>query len=183
MLYFDECRVPKSYVLMAEQGFKRMMPVFNVERMGNSSRSLAVAELAYERSLQYVTERKQFDRPLCEFQGIQWKLADMKLRIEQARWLLYKAVVEADRGLPSALDSSLAKLACNEASESVCREAIQIHGGYGLSREYPFSYLYARARGWVIAGGTVEMLRNRIAVEILGRNFDQRPPKPAVVKG
>jgi len=182
MLYFDECRVPKEYVLMSEQGFKKMMSVFNVERMGNSSRSLAVAELAYERSLQYVKERKQFDRPLCEFQGIQWKLADMKLRIEQARWLLYKAVVEADRGLPSALDSSLAKLACNEASEFVCREAIQIHGGYGLSKEYPFAYLYARSRGWVIAGGTVEMLRNRIAVEILGRNFDQRPPKPVIVK-
>ncbi|MBE0557367.1 MAG: acyl-CoA dehydrogenase, partial [Proteobacteria bacterium] len=82
-----------------------------------------------------------------------------------------------------ALDSSLAKLACNEASEFVCREAIQIHGGYGLSKEYPFGYLYARSRGWVIAGGTVEMLRNRIAVEILGRHFDQRPPKPVVVKG
>jgi len=183
MLYFDECRVPKEYVLMSEQGFKKLMSVFNIERMGNASRSLAMAELAYERSLQYVKERKQFGRPLCEFQGIQWKLVNMKLRIEQARWLLYKAVVEADRGLPSGLDSSLAKLACNETSEYVCREAIQIHGGYGLSEEYPFAYLYSRVRGWMIAGGTIEMLRNRIAVEILGRSFDQRPPKPSVVKG
>jgi len=182
MLYFDECRVPKEYVLMSEQGFKKLMNVFNVERMGNSSRSLAVGELAYERCLQYVKERKQFNRPLCEFQGIQWKLADMKLRIEQARWLLYKAVIEADRGTPSALESSLAKLACNETGEYVCREAIQIHGGYGVSKEYPFAYLYGRARAWMIAGGSVEMLRNRIASEILGRSFDQRPPKPVVIK-
>jgi len=182
MVYFDDCKVPKEYALMSGQGFKKLISVFNVERMGNSTRSLAVAELAYERALQYVKDRKQFDRPLCEFQGIQWKLVDMKLRIEQARWLLYKAVVEADRGLPSALESSLAKLACNEAAEYVCREAIQIHGGYGLTREYPFGYLYARVRGWMIGGGTVEILRNRIASEILGRRFSQRPPKPVVVK-
>jgi alkylation response protein AidB-like acyl-CoA dehydrogenase len=179
MLYFDECKVSKEYILMSEQGFKKLLSVFNVERLGNSSRSLAVAELAFERSLQYSKERTQFDRPICEFQGIQWKLADMKLRLEQARWLLYKAVVEADRGLPTALDTSLAKLACNEAAEYICREAIQIHGGYGLSKEFPFVYLYARARGWMVAGGTVEMLRNRIAAQILGRNFSQRAPKPA----
>jgi alkylation response protein AidB-like acyl-CoA dehydrogenase len=76
----------------------------------------------------------------------------------------------------------LVKLPCNKAAEFVCRKAIRIHGCCGLSKEYPFPYLYARARGWVIAGGTVEMLRNRIAIEILGRNFDQRPPKPVVVK-
>ena len=136
-LYFDECRVAKEYVLMSEEGFKKLFQVFNVERLGNSSRSLAVAELAYEKSLQYSKERIQFDRPICEFQGIQWKLVDMKMRLEQARWLLYKAVVEADRGLPTTLDSSLAKLSCNEAAEYVCREAIQIHGGYGMSLEFP----------------------------------------------
>lgn len=180
-LYFDDCRVPKQYVLMSEEGFKKLFQVFNVERLGNSSRSLAVAELAYEKSLQYSKERIQFNRPICEFQGIQWKLADMKMRLEQAKWLLYKAVVEADRGLPTTLDSSLAKLSCNEAAEYVCREAIQIHGGYGISREFPLVYLYGRARGWVVAGGSVEMLRNRIASEILERRFSQRPPRPPKV--
>ena len=140
--------------------------------------SLAVAEMAYEMSLKYSKERRQFDRPICEFQGIQWKLADMKMRIEQSRWLLYKAVVEADKGLPTALDSSLAKLSCNTTAEYVCREAIQIHGGYGISQEYPLAYLYQRARGWMVAGGTVEILKNRIASEILRRRFNQRPPKP-----
>ena len=101
---------------MSEQGFKKLMSVFNVERLGNSSRSFAVGELAYEKALQYSKERIQFNRPLCEFQGTQWKLADMKLRLEQARWLLYKAVVDADKGLPSALNSSLAKLSCNETA-------------------------------------------------------------------
>jgi len=176
-LYFDNCRVPQKYVLLSEQGFKKLIQVFNVERLGNSSRSLAVAELAYDTALRHTKERFQFDRPICEFQGIQWKLADMKLRLEQSRWMLYKAVVEADRGLPSALDSSLAKLSCNETSEYVCREAIQIHGGYGISTEYPLAYLYARARGWMVAGGTVEMLRNRIASEILNRRFSQRPQR------
>jgi len=180
-LYFDDCRVPKQYVLMSEEGFKKLFQVFNVERLGNSSRSLAVAELAYEKSLQYSKERIQFNRPICEFQGIQWKLADMKMRLEQAKWLLYKAVVEADRGLPTTLDSSLAKLSCNEAAEYVCREAIQIHGGYGMSREFPLVYLYGRARGWMVAGGSVEMLRNRIASEILERRFSQRPPRPPKV--
>jgi alkylation response protein AidB-like acyl-CoA dehydrogenase len=177
-LYFDDCRVPKEYVLMSEQGFKKLLSVFNVERLGNSSRSLAVAEMAYEMALKYSKERRQFDRPICEFQGIQWKLADMKMRIEQSRWLLYKAVVEADKGLPTALDSSLAKLSCNTTAEYVCREAIQIHGGYGISQEYPLAYLYQRARGWMVAGGTVEILKNRIASEILRRRFNQRPPKP-----
>lgn len=176
-LFFDACRVPRDYVLVSEQGFRRMLPVFNVERLGNASRSLAVAELAYERALAYAQDRHQFQRPLAEFQGIQWKLADMKMRLEQARWVLYKAVVEADRGLPTALDSAIAKACCNEAAEFICREAIQIHGGYGISREYPFAYLYARARGWMVAGGTVEMMRNRIAAEVLGRHFDQRPPR------
>ncbi len=178
-LYFDDCRVPKEYVLMSEQGFRKLMQVFNVERLGNASRSLACAELAYEMALNHSKERHQFNRPLCEFQGIQWKLADMKLRIEQTRWVLFKAVVNADRGLPSALDSSLAKLSCNETAEYVCREAIQIHGGYGISTEYPLAYLYARARAWMVAGGSVEMLRNRIASEVLNRRFSQRPPKPA----
>lgn len=176
-LYFDNCRVPKEYLLMSEQGFKKLLQVFNVERLGNSSRSLAIAELAYEMSLKHSKERYQFSRPICEFQGIQWKLADMKLRIEQSRWMLFKAVSEADRGLPTAIDSTLAKLSCNETSEYVCREAIQIHGGYGISTEYPLAYLYARARGWMVAGGSVEMLRNRIASEILKRRFSQRPPK------
>jgi alkylation response protein AidB-like acyl-CoA dehydrogenase len=176
-LYFDECRVPKEYVLMSEQGFKKLLQVFNVERLGNASRSLAVAELAYEMSLKHAKERQQFNRPICEFQGIQWELADMKLRLDQAKWVLFKAVVEADRGLPSALDSSLAKLSCNETAEYVCRKAMQIHGGYGISTEYPLSYLYGRARGWMVAGGTVEMLKNRIASEILGRRFSQRPPR------
>ena len=159
------------------------MQVFNVERLGNASRSLACAELAYEMALNHSKERQQFNRPICEFQGIQWKLADMKLRIEQTRWVLFKAVVDADRGLPSALNSSLAKLSCNETAEYVCREAIQIHGGYGISTEYPLTYLYARARAWMVAGGSVEMLRNRIASEILNRRFSQRPPKPAKAGG
>lgn len=176
-LYFDECRVPKSHVLVSHDGFRQLLPVFNVERLGNASRSLAVAELAYDLARDHAAQRVQFGRPICEFQGIQWMLADMKVRLEQSRWLLYKAIVDADRGLPDATESALAKLSCNETAEFVCRQAIQIHGGYGISREYPLAYLYERARGWMVAGGTVEMMRNRIASGIFGRSFSQRAPR------
>lgn len=177
-LYFDECRVPREYVLISEDGFGKMFPVFNVERTGNATRSLACAQLAFDLSVQYAKDRYQFRRPICEFQGLQWKFADMKVRLDAARLLLYRAVIHAQEGTPSELESSIAKLCCNETAEYVTREAIQIHGGYGFSTEFPLEYLYKRCRGWMIGGGTVEMLRNRIAARIFDRRFDQRPPRP-----
>jgi alkylation response protein AidB-like acyl-CoA dehydrogenase len=177
-LYFDNCRLPKRYVLISENGFRKLFPVFNVERMGNSTRSLACAQLAFDLAVQYAKDREQFNRPLCEFQGLQWKFADMKTRLDAARLLLYRAVVHADKGTPSEMESSIAKLACNETAEYVTREAMQIHGGYGFSTEFPLAYLYTRARGWLFGGGTPEMMRNRIAERIFDRHFDQRPPRP-----
>ena len=177
-LYFDECRVPRENVLISEEGFRKMFPVFNVERTGNATRSLACAQLAFDLSVQYAKDRYQFKRPICEFQGLQWKFADMKVRLDAARLLLYRAVIHAQEGTPSELESSIAKLCCNETAEYVTREAIQIHGGYGFSTEFPLEYLYKRCRGWMIGGGTLEMLRNRIAGGIFDRRFDQRPPRP-----
>lgn len=178
-LFFDGCRVPVENVLMKEDGFRRMLSVFNVERMGNASRSLGYGQAAFDMAAAYAKERRAFNRRLVDFQGLQWKFAEMKLKLDSARLLLYRACTNADAGLPSPLESSLAKVACNRAGFEVTNEALQIFGGYGYEEESPLSYMLARTRGWQIAGGTTEQLLNRIAEGALGERFSQRPPKPA----
>ena len=99
----------------------------------------------------------------------------MKLKLEAARLLLYRAASNADAGLPSALETSLAKLACNRAGFEVANDALQLFGGYGYDGEAAVNYLFLRTRGWMIAGGTVEQMLNRVAGEVLGETFSQRP--------
>ena len=123
--------------------------------------------------------RKQFGRPLCEFQGLQWKFADMAIKLESAQLLLYRAAVNADRGLPSAYETAVAKAACNTTGFEVAHEAIQIMGAAGYSKSALVEYCMRRCRGWMIAGGSVEILKNRIAEHVFDRRFDQRPPKSA----
>ncbi len=180
-LYFDDCFVPKNHLITRD--FRKLMGAMNVERCGNASRSVGVAQAAFDRALQYVQERKQFGRYLYEFQGIQWKLADMYRRLEAARWLIYKAVVNAEQGVTSPLESSVAKVEANEAAQYVTSEALQIFGAYGYSKELPLEYLYRRARGWAIGGGTVEIQRIRIASALLGKKLSQRPEKLPRQKG
>lgn len=177
-LYFDQARVPKANLLLGPGGFKRQIAAFNVERIGNAARSLAIGRHAYHLARTYALERKQFGRPLCEFQGLQWKFADMALKLEAAQLLLYKAVVGGDGELPSAADTTLAKLACNQAGFEVATEAVQVMGGMGYSRETLAEYCMLRTKGWMIAGGTVEMMKNRMAEIIFERRFSQRAPKP-----
>ena len=178
-LYFENCRIPMANVLLAEGGFKKQISGFNVERLGNASRSLALGRHAYNTAREHVLIRKQFGRPLCEFQGIQWKFADMALKLECAQLLLYKAVMEGEHGLPSAHTTALAKLACNQAGWDVANEALQAMGAMGYSRESLVEYCVRRTRGWMIAGGSIEMLKNRIAEGVFERSFSQRPPKAA----
>lgn len=180
-LTFDDCFVPKSHLITRD--FRKLMGAMNVERCGNASRCVGVAQAAFDRALQYVQERKQFGRYLYEFQGIQWKLADMYRRLEAARWLIYRAVVNAGQGVTSPLQSSLAKIEANEAAQYITNEALQIFGAYGYSKELPLEYLYRRARGWAIGGGTLEMQRTRVASVLLGKKLSQRPEKPAQQQG
>lgn len=177
-LLFENARVPKENVLVDSDGFRALMPVFNVERLGNSTRCLALAQAAYGMAVAHTRERQQFGRPLCEFQGVQWMVADMRVKLEAARLLLYRALSNARAGLPSALETASAKLYCNEMARQVADDAIQLHGAYGYSTEMPLEFLYRKIRGWSIAGGTTQILRNRIASEIYGQNFSQRPPRP-----
>ncbi|MNF87345.1 Acyl-CoA dehydrogenase [compost metagenome] len=101
----------------------------------------------------------------------------MAVKLESAQLLLYRAAVNADGGLPSAYETSVAKLACNMAGWEVANEALQAMGGYGYSSEALVEYCVKRTRGWMIAGGSIEILKNRIAEDVFGRRFDQRLPK------
>lgn len=180
-IYLENCRVSKDNIVLGPGGFKRQIAAFNAERIGNTARSLAVGRHAYNLAKDYATQREQFGRPLCEFQGLQWKFADMAVKLESAQLLLYKAAVNADQGLPSAYDTTIAKLACNQAGFDVANEAVQIMGGMGYSQESLAEYCMRRTRGWMIAGGTIEMMKNRLAEFVFDRRFSQRPPKPAKV--
>jgi alkylation response protein AidB-like acyl-CoA dehydrogenase len=173
-LYFDGCRIPASNVVLGPGGFRKQMSGFNVERIGNAARALALGRHAFELAKAHAIERTQFGRPLCEFQGIQWKFADMALQLDGAQLLLYRAAAGADRGLPSAYDTSIAKLACNEAGFSVANESLQVMGALGFTRDTLVEYCLRRTRGWMIAGGSLEILRNRIAESVFDRRFDQR---------
>lgn len=176
-LYFENCRVPIANILLGEGGFKKQITGFNVERLGNASRSLALGRHAFNLAREHALTRKQFGRDLCEFQGIQWKFAEMSLKLEMAQLMLYKAALEGEHGPPSAQSTAMAKLACNQAGWEVANEALQVMGGLGYSQESIVEYCVRRTRGWMIAGGSIEMLKNRIAEGVFERTFAQRPPK------
>lgn len=173
-LHFDDCRVPDANVLLGEGGFKRQIAGFNVERLGNASRALAVGRHAFNIAREHARTRKQFGRALAEFQGLQWKFAEMAVKLDAAQLLLYRAVAGAEGGLPSAYDTAVAKLACNTAGFEVANEAMQIMGGMGFSQECLVEYCVRRTRGWMIAGGSIEILKNRIAESVLDMRLDQR---------
>jgi alkylation response protein AidB-like acyl-CoA dehydrogenase len=173
-LHFDNCRIPADNVLLGPGGFKKQMAGFNVERIGNSARALAFGRYAFERAREHAGVREQFGRPLCEFQGLQWKFADMAIKLEGAQLLLYRAAANADRGFPSAYETAVAKAACNQVGFEVAHEAVQIMGAAGYSRSSLVEYCMRRCRGWMIAGGSVEILKNRIAEHVFDRRFDQR---------
>jgi alkylation response protein AidB-like acyl-CoA dehydrogenase len=174
-LFFDDCRVPAGNVVLGPGGFRKQMSGFNVERIGNAARALALGQLAYSLARRHALERQQFGRPLCEFQGVQWKFADMALQLDAAQLLLYRAAVHATGGLPDAYETSLAKLACNQAGFAAANESLQVMGALGYTRETLVEHCLLRTRGWMIAGGSIEMLKNRVAESVFERRFSQRP--------
>ncbi len=173
-LYLEDCYIPNENVLLGPGGFKKQIAGFNVERIGNASRSLALGRHAYEVAREHALTRHQFGRALCEFQGLQWKFADMALKLESAQLLLYRAAANADNGLPSPYETAIAKLACNQAGFEVANDALQVMGAYGYSTEALVEYCVKRTRGWMIAGGSIEVLKNRVAEHVFDRRFSQR---------
>jgi len=174
-LYFENVYVPPQMVVLREGGFKKQIAGFNVERIGNTARSLALGRYAFEQAREWALQRRQFGRLLAEFQGLQWKFADMKLKLDAGQLLLYRAAANADRGFPSAEETAVAKAFCNQAGFEIANEALQVMGGTGYSQELLVEYCMRRCRGWMIAGGSIEILKNRIAEGVFGRSFSQRP--------
>lgn len=176
-LYFDDVHVAPQDVLIGPGGFRKQISGFNVERLGNAARAVAAGRHAFNIARDHAQHRRQFGRPLCEFQGIQWKFAEMAMKLEAAQLLLMRAAVNAGPGLPNANETALAKLACNEAGFFAANEALQVMGAMGFSEESTVQYCLRRTRGWMIAGGSAEILKNRVAEDIFGRSFPQRPPR------
>jgi hypothetical protein len=174
-LYFNGCRVSKANLLMGPGGFKNLISGFNVERLGNSARALALGKFAFNAARQHALIRRQFGRELCEFQGIQWKFAEMATRLDAAELLLHRAAhSKGADGLPDGYSTAMAKMACNEAGNFAANESLQVMGATGFSQEALVEYCVRRTRGWMIAGGSIEILKNRIAENVFERRFSQR---------
>jgi len=169
-IIFDDVQVPEENLLIPAggKGFKEMMNEFNSERCGNSSFCVGFAQGAYERTLRYCKERVQFGKPLSEFQGIRWTLAEMAIKIHAARLMIYDALIKAEKkGAMIAKEASMAKKFANEMAVWVCDQAVQLHGAYGYTTDYEIERYYRDVRGWSMGGGTTQMCLNRIAHEIL----------------
>ncbi len=173
-IVFDNVEVPSANVILPAGGFGRLMAAFDLERCGNATMSLGQASGALEDVLEYAQERRQFGKPIVEFQAVQLKLAEMAMQVEAARLLVYRAAVNAEDGLPSVFDSSVAKCFANEMARAVTGMAVQLMGGYGYAREFPMERRMRDAWGWGIAGGTIDIQKVNIAAAMVGRRFDQR---------
>jgi len=173
-MYFDNVEIPLKNIIVPAGGFKKLMEAFDLERCGNTTMSLACAQSSYDYVLNYIQERKQFGKPIIDFQAVQIQLAEIKMKIDASRLLLYRAVVNADKDLPSIADSSIAKCFANEMTREVTGKCIQLMGGYGYSKEYPIEQKMRDAWGWGIAGGSIDIQKTNIASALIGRRFNQR---------
>ena len=173
-MHFDDVNVSAEQIIVPAGGFKKLMEAFDLERCGNTTMSLACAQSAFDYVLAYAQERQQFGKELVEFQAVQLSLAEMKMKLDAARLLLYRAVVNAENGMPSVADSSIAKCFANEITREVTGKAMQLMGGYGYSKAYPIEQKMRDAWGWGIAGGAIDVQKTNIAAALVGRRFNQR---------
>ena len=174
-IYFDNVEVPIDNLLVEpEDGFKKLMETFDLERCGNATMALSQAAAALDYVKEYVQEREQFGKQLVDFQAVQIKLADMLIRVEASRLLIHRAVFNAANGLPDILESSTAKCFANEIAREVTTNAMQLMGGYGFNKEYKMERRVRDSFGWGIAGGTIDVQKVNIASAMIGRRFNQR---------
>lgn len=179
----DDVEVPVANVVVRPpDGFRQLFSMFSIERLGNTTMSLAIGQAALDRTVAYVQERQQFGRPIAEFQAVQVSLSDMLMQVETARLLRDRAVAGLDAGQPNTLHVSMAKCAANEMAKQVTDMAMMLHGANGYTEEYGLERMHRDAHGWALAGGTPNIQRTRIASELLGRSFDQRPARPVEKK-
>jgi butyryl-CoA dehydrogenase len=173
-LNFDDCEIPVGNVIVPAGGFKQLMEAFDLERCGNATMALGQASGALEDVSVYVQERKQFGKPIVEFQAVQLKLAEMHMKVEAARLLIWRAASLAQDGLPSVLHSSTGKCFANTIAREVTGDALQLMGAYGYSKDFTMERRLRDSWGWGIAGGAIDIQKTNIAGAMLGRRFDQR---------
>jgi 3-sulfinopropanoyl-CoA desulfinase len=177
-LIFDNLEVPAEMLLMPRRsfshGFSELMDAYNGQRIGAATVALGLAQGAYEKAVAYAGKREQFGRPIAEFQGLQWLLADMSIALEAARALIFKAACSAPPGgFPDAQMAARAKILAAETAIKVTNDALQIWGAAGYSRDNPMERYVRDARMFAIAGGTAQVLRTLVASSILGRKLPQ----------
>ncbi|VAW00654.1 Acyl-CoA dehydrogenase [hydrothermal vent metagenome] len=159
-----------------KRGFAGLMNAYNGQRVGAGTVALGIAHGAYDQAMEYVKVREQFDRPIAEFQGLQWMLADMSVGLDAARMMLWRAACSAqtsNTGFPDPLLAAQAKLIASENAVKISNDALQLHGAAGYSRNLPVERMVRDARMFTIGGGTAQMLRNLIA----GRILDMKVPQ------
>ena len=165
---FQDCFVAADKMLGEEgQGFVNAMEILDGGRISIAALAVGIAQGAYESAVRYAKERQQFGKPIAEFQAIQFKLADMATKIDAARLLMYRAASLKDNGKKTTKESSMAKLYSSEISVNVCEEAIQVHGGYGYTKDYPPEKYWRDSKLCTIGEGTSEIQRIIIAREVL----------------
>lgn len=167
-LIFDQCKVHKSQVLGKEgEGFIQAMKILDGGRISIAALALGIAKGAYEASVKYAKERQQFGKPIASFQGISFKLADMATKIEAAELLTRQAGQMKDQGLKMTKESAMAKYYASEISVQIATDAIQIHGGYGYTKDFPVEKYYRDAKLCTIGEGTSEIQKLVISRDIL----------------
>ncbi len=169
---FEDMEIPADMIVVPTEGIRRgfagLMNAYNAQRVGAGTVALGIAQGAYEAALQYALKRRQFGRPIAEFQGLQWMLADMSIGLKAARALLHDAAAGAGDGFPDMLAAAQAKILASETAIKVTNDALQIHGAMGYSRDLPLERMARDARMFTIAGGTAQILRTQVAGAILG---------------
>jgi len=173
-MHFDNISLPLENIVLPAGGFKKLMKAFDLERCGNTTMSLACAQSAFDYVLNYVQERKQFGKQLIDFQAVQISIAEMKMKLDASRMLLYRAVTNTGGKLPTAGESSIAKCYANETCREVTGKAMQLMGAYGYSSDYPIEQKFRDSWGWGIAGGAIDIQKTNIAASLIGRRFNQR---------
>ena len=166
-LHFRDCRVPLE-ARMAESDLSASLMSMSFSRCCNAVMAIGAARAAFELAVDYIRTREAYSRRLADLQGLRWMVADMKVRLDAARLLIYRAAANAASGFPSESDAAIAKTFANEAALQVISDAMQLMGANGYSRDYPVERMYRDVRGFAIAGGTTQIQRNLIARSVLG---------------
>ncbi len=174
---FEDMEVPPSMLVLPPRGLKKgfadLMNAYNSQRVGAATVALGLAEGAYRLALDYARKREQFGRPIYEFQGLQWMLADMSTRLAASRALIWQAAAGAGDGFPDALEAAQAKIFTSEAAIQITNDALQVFGAAGYSRNNPLERMCRDARMFTIGGGTAQILRTVVASRILERKLPQ----------